>query len=242
MEALYFLDRFGVHVLTSEGVKTIMGKSLQDLGLVEEQLPTQTLDELPEFGQFQDPPQPGPYRFKLPTDLSAVWDLVDASKTGGKGQRVRMIFDRDHPLTIVKAADEKLVGERFDTRISNVERTRGKDKTIEVSDLDYLLKALGEKVRPQTNKQYIETIKKYAGKEFGADVSFSWRCSKDRNIRVADPQDPDGKLTEVENTPGCGKGYYQRDVQKVEGQFPLQIQCACGAVLRAFANLDSIRA
>lgn len=215
-----------------------MGKSLQDLGLVEEQLPTQALDDLPEFGQFQDPPQPGAYRFTLPQDLSTVWDLVDSTK----GQRIRAIFDRDHPLTIAAAPDPTKVGERFDTRLSNVERARGKDKSIEVSDLDYLLKALGEKVRPTTNRAYIATLQKYAGKTFGADISYSYRCSQDRNIRVADPNDANGKLVEVEGQKGCGKSYYQRDVQKVDGAFPLQIECQCGAVLRAFANLDSIRA
>ena len=44
-----------------------MGKSLQDLGLKDEVLPTagQALADLPEFGSFREPPQPGAYRFQL---------------------------------------------------------------------------------------------------------------------------------------------------------------------------------
>ena len=40
-----------------------MGKGLNDLGLNDEQMPEQTYDDLPEFGGFAPPPQPGQYRF-----------------------------------------------------------------------------------------------------------------------------------------------------------------------------------
>ena len=43
-------------------------KSLQDLGLKDEGtvVTGDTLADLPVFGTFTPPPQPGPFRFKLP--------------------------------------------------------------------------------------------------------------------------------------------------------------------------------
>lgn len=220
-----------------------MAKSLQDLGLKEEALPTagQALADLPEFGTFREPPQPGTYRFKLPDDLSAIWDVYDAAKVGG--QRIRAMFDKDHPLLIVQSPGGKENNNPFETRISNEERSRGKDKSIVASDMDYLLRALKVEQKPASNRAYIEAMKLQAKKEFGADIRFSWRCSDQRNIRVKDAQ---GAVQEVEGRKGCGTGYYQEDLpnggKDASGMVPTQIQCQCGALLRAFANLDNIRA
>lgn len=215
-----------------------MGSSLNDLQLKDEKLPVQDLDDLPEFGGFQEPPQPGPYRFKLP-DMTNVWEAFDATIGGNSVQRVRAIFDREHPLTIVQS-NNGINGETFQTRISNAERPRGKDKSVVVSDMDYLLKALGEKTRPTSNKGYIEKMKTFAGKEFGADITYSWVCSPDRDIYAMDAE---GKTQKVEGQKGCGKKYYMKDIPKGEdGKVPTQIQCACGAAVRCFANLDNLRA
>jgi len=221
-----------------------MGKSLQDLGLKEEALPTagQALADLPEFGTFREPPQPGSYRFRLPDDLSSIWDVYDTpAKT--PPQRIRAIFDRDHPLQIVQSPGGRSNGEPFETRISNEERTRGKDKTIYASDMDYLLRALKVQQKPATNRGYIDLMKQQAKKEFGADIRYSWKCSPDRNIRV---KDANGSIQEVQGRPGCGSGYYQEDLpnggKDASGMVPTQIQCTCGAMLRAFANLDNVRA
>ena len=47
----------------------------------------------------------------------------------------------------------------------------------------------------------------------------------------------------VEGKKGCGEAYYQEDVPKsADGQVPYEINCGnCGALLRAFANLDNLR-
>lgn len=218
-----------------------MGKSLSDLGLKDEALPTagQELADLPEFGTFKQPPQPGAYRFKLPGDLSAIYEPIDTPNLKPT-TRVRAIFDRDHPLLIVQSPGNKVNGEPFETRISNVERPRGKDKSVIASDWDYLLRGLGFKAKPANNTEYVKALQAQAGKEFGADLSYSWKCSQDRNIRVRDAQ---GAVQEVEGTKGCNASYYQKDVSKNEnGEIPYEIQCTCGALLRAFANLDNIRA
>lgn len=214
-------------------------KSLEDLGLKDEALPTagQDLGDLPEFGTFEPPPQPGPFRFKLPMDLSAVYDVFDAPNLG---QRVRVVFDREHPLLIVQSLGGKYNGQPFQTRISNAERARGKDKSVVASDWDYLLRALGVKQKPANNRAYIAALQTNGGKEFGADLRYSWRCSTDRDIRV---KDQNGATQVVEGTKGCGEAYYQEDVPKAaDGSVPYEITCQCGALLRAFANMDNIRA
>lgn len=221
-----------------------MGKSLQDLGLKEESLPTggQALADLPEFGTFREPPQPGSYRFKLPTDLSAIWDVFDSTRVTPPGQRIRAIFDREHPLLITQSPQGKENGNPFETRLSNEERARGKDKSVVASDVDYLLRAFKFGEKPKSNRAYIDAVKQQAGKEFGADIRFSWKCDPKRNIRV---KDAEGSLQEVEGKLGCTTAYYQEDLPQggkdASGMVPTQIQCQCGAVLRAFANLDNIR-
>lgn len=213
--------------------------------LKDEALPTALLDDIPEFGGFTEPPQPGPYRFRLPADMKGLWEPIDTPK----GQRVKFTFDRDAPLTITQSAkDAGLVGTTFQTRLSNTERNRGGS---EVSDLDYLLKALSPKgtKRPPSNKAYVEAVIALGSKEFGADISYNWSCNPTRNIRVADA---DGAVKEVEGTPGCGWRYYQGDkapdqakklgyIGRTNGEYPLEITCTCGAIVRAFANLDNLR-
>jgi hypothetical protein len=215
-------------------------KSLEDLGLKADTLPTagQDLADLPEFGSFEPPPQPGPFRFRLPGDLGAIYDVFDAE---GLGQRVRAIFDREHPLLIVQSLGGKYNGQPFHARVANNERNRGKKGSgVVASDWDYLLRALRMKAKPTSNKGYIEALRGYSGQEFGADLRYSWRCSGDRDIRVRDAA---GTVQAVEGTKGCGEAYYQEDVPKnPDGTTPYEITCSCGALLRAFANLDNFRA
>jgi hypothetical protein len=219
------------------------GKGLGELALKDEALPAQTYDDLPEFGGYTPPPQPGPYRFKLPAidKLGKAYEAFDTDK----GQRIKVLFDKDAPLTITQAKDASKVGDTYQTRISNLERKRG---DIETSDFDYLLKALGEKQKPKNLRGYIETLNKHAGQEFGADIAFSWHCDDKRNIYA---RDAEGKLSEVEGTKGCGRRYYQadktkKDEQKIarleDGTYPTNVVCSCGAEVRCFANLDNIRA
>jgi len=220
-----------------------VSKSLQELvaQLNEEPLPTagEDLDDLPVFGGFQPPPPPGAYRFKLPQDLTSIWDTIDVPDKRPP-QRVQAIFDRDHPLLITQSPQGKHNGEPFETRLNNNERGRGKDKAVVASDFDYLLRALGQKTKPRSNREYMHMVMRQAGKEFGADLRYSWRCSKTREIRIRDTQ---GQIQVVDGKTGCGAAFYQEDVPKTPaGEVPYEIVCGgCGALLRAFANLDNIR-
>lgn len=221
-----------------------MGKSLQELAglLKDEPLPTagQDLDDLPTFGGFTPPPPPGAYRFKLPGDMASIWDLIDVPEKQ-PSQRVRANFDRDHPLLIVQSPKGASNGEPFETKLTNNERGRGKGKEVVASDLDYLLRALGDKAKPTSNRGYMQAVQKHGGKEFSADIRYSWRCSKERDIRA---RDGSGQVQVVEGRKGCGEGYYQEDVPKnADGSVPYEINCGgCGALLRAFGNLDNMRA
>jgi hypothetical protein len=220
-----------------------MGKSIQQLAgeLKDEVLPTsgEGLDDLPTFGGFTPPPPPGAYRFQLPADLSSIWDVFDTPEKTPP-QRLKAQFDRDHPLLIIQSPQGKNNNEPFETRLTNNERKRGKGGTTTASDMDYLLKALGETQKPKSNRAYMEVVQRYAGKQFGADLRYSWRCSRDRDIRA---RDDNGQVQVVEGKKGCGEAYYQEDVSKgPDGQVPYEVTCPnCGALLRAFANLDNLR-
>jgi hypothetical protein len=219
-----------------------MGKNLQELDLETEQLPSagEELDELPQFGGWQPLLPPGAYRFKLPTDMSGIWDTFPTPEKRPP-QRVKMILDQEHPLTITQSPGSKLNGEPFTTRLTNNERRRGKRGAGgQHSDFDYLLHAFGDKVKPKTNGDYIKAMQKHAGQEFAADITYSWRCDKNRDVRV---RDANGQLQVVDGKPGCGANYYQNDVRRnPDGTVPSEVTCEdCGATLRAFANLDNIR-
>lgn len=213
-----------------------MGKSLAELDLKDEALPEQDLTDLPQFGGFTPPPPVGTYRFRLPADCSTLYETIDTDK----GQRIKMVFDSEHPLVIVSAQDPNLINTPFETRISSVERKRGKEGPT-VSNLDYLLAAtLGEKSRPKNSRAYIEKLRGAAGKEFQAKLSYSWSCAETRPIYA---RNPDGTTQKVENQMGCGAKYYEQDAPKgPDGKVPYELTCACGAVIRAFANLENIRA
>ena len=213
-----------------------MGKSLAELGLKDEVLPEQDLTDLPQFGGFTPPPPVGAYRFRVPADCSSLYEPIDHAN----GQRIKMIFDAEHQLVIISAQDPGLINTPFETRLSSVERKRGKEGPT-VSDLDYFLAAtLGVKSRPKTSKAYVQQLQTTAGKEFNAKISYSWQCSETRPIYA---RQPDNTTQKVENQMGCGAKYYENDAPKgADGKVPYEITCQCGAVLRAFANLDNIKA
>ncbi len=216
------------------------GKSLSELDLNDEQMPAVNADDLPEFGGWQPPPQPGPFRFQLPPSMEKVWDKTD------KGILVAK-FDKDNPLVIHWSPTGQHVGETFTTRLSIERRARG---AVTASDLDYLLKALLPRgaALPTSAKAFVETLNQYGGQIFAADVSYNWSCGVNRDRYIPDPANP-GETVKEEGVKGCGARYYQAEktkkegagIAKVNGEYPYEIQCRCGAVVRAFAGLDNIR-
>lgn len=214
--------------------------NLNALGLKNEKLEGASFDEIPEnLGQaFVDPVQPGTYRFRLPANMGAIFQAIESTNYG---TRINAIFEDDSELVIVQSPGGAHNGEGYRWRVSNVPRERGKEKVL-TSDMDLLLRALGETKKPATNLAYGQALMKYAGKEFQATQEFSWRCRDDKEIYALDDS---GTPQKVEGKFGCGARYYQKDVQKVDGQYPTRIQCSnpeCGASIRAFGNLGAFKA
>jgi len=165
------------------------------------------------------------------------------------------------PLTVVQSAGGLHDGETYNWQVSNQEFNRAKRGEPEqmASDLDFLLRdAFKIAKKPMNNPGYAQVLMTLSGKEFTADVEWSWYCNDEKNIRVPDGQ---GGYTEVEQK-GCGSKYYQggkNGVQKSPqdpGQpvgpanplvWPERIICGgkdgipCGAAVRAFPNLRNLR-
>lgn len=228
------------------------------------------MEELPdEYTPGPPPPYPGSYRFKLPSNLSALWDTFDTKITEGgpEVQRVSLIFDKEDPLVIEAAppSEKDLVGTPFTVRVNNRERNRAKksDPPLFVSDLTYLLRALGEKTTPKTNQEFITATLKYAGRSFGADVEWSTNCNEEKQIYIEVPKtdaqgnqlvDPATGAAMTELAPGvdpatqqpvkgCGKRYYMNNWPKGgDGRYLPRMRCECGASLRPFGQLRNFRA
>lgn len=226
--------------------------SLEALGLGREKLEGAEFDQIPEnLGQpFADPPQPGPYRFKLPAAgvMKTIWAKVESEKYG---TRINAIFEDESALIIQQSPGQVHDGEEFRWRCSNIPRERTKEKIL-VSDMDLILRALKVTKRPATNADYVKAMLGLAGQAFGATVEYSWYCNPSRDIYV---DDGSGGTAKVEGKEGCGNRYYQqRDVQKVPSDpndpaspriYPVRITCAnpeCGANIRAFAGLTGFKA
>lgn len=221
--------------------------SLNDLKLGAEPIEHDVaeLDQLPaQMGMRTPTLQPGPYVFELPA-LPALREAFDVVKRDGEPDRLAVVFRDEAALVIAQAPDKELVGKPFNNRLSNVSRKRGKGD-IKVSDFDYLLQALGEKAMPKTNKAYGETLLRYAGRRFGADVELSYYCNSKNPIRAEDASGQTVALDGQEGRKlqkGCGSRFYQKDVARDEdtGKFPVKIACDCGAVLYANENLVRFR-
>lgn len=211
------------------------------------------LADLPEVrGQRVAPPPPLRYTFKLPAALGdESWDIFEYSEEGdidsstGKPrvkQAVTVIFDGDAALIIANAPAlaKDWLGLPFSTRINTRPRGRGKDR-IPVSDMEYLLAALGE-TQVAGNKDAVAKVQKHLSQEFDADIEYSSNCRKDKPIYF-----PDGKggtvlmdgTNGMEAKLGCGKRYYHSQLPKdpTTGYAATEFQCSCGAMLLSFANL-----
>lgn len=226
--------------------------ALKDEQLEESQL--ESLDALHETGAFTAMLQPGVYELKLPDNLASItWEPVEAE---GQPQRIKVKFDDQHPLVILSGGpDPSRIGEAINQSISNVPRERKMGgEQVKINDFLYLLKKLGEKSVPKTNKEYLLALSRHAGKVIRTAVSVSWNCNSKRNIYRWVP-DPDpakaaagaGQAVEVPGQLGCGEKYYpdarQNGVPKqADGKYPERIICQkCAALIRGFSNLDLVR-
>lgn len=206
-------------------------------------------DEIPPQAPPPPPtPQPGAYEFCLPDNLSDAWEKLNAVIKEKPVERINYIFDAEHPL-IISWPDGEYLGQRLDVRVSNAERSRGKNRPF-VSDLFYLMRdGLGLAMKAaMRNSEWIALMNTKAGAFFGADLELTARCRKDADIR-------DGEGNVIEGRKGCGARYYQADIPRVSGIYQVRFTCGgvveerdftrggelvqkpCGANLRAFPQL-----
>ena len=235
--------------------------NLNALGIGNEKIDNVDFSDMPEqrSGGMQPLPQPGSYRFRFPGwDLNApIFDKVDTQK----GARLSIQFRDAFALTIVQSPGGAHDGETLDYNFSNQEFNQARKGEPEqfVSDLDFILRdVFGEKKRPADNKGYAQALVKHAGKEFTADLEFTWRCNPNKDIYV---DDGTGGSQKVEGQKGCGAGYYMGtkpgQVDKALSNpedpnspkiYPERITCGgkdgvpCGANVRAFPRLRRFRA
>ena len=247
--------------------------TLQELQLKPEAIePGVTFDQLPEgFGPRIDPLQPGTYRFALPKDCSAIWEKFEATipirtPDGQEGdraaERIRAAFDGDAPLVIIQSAVglPDRTGEAFYGSLSNAERWRDRDHAIKASDLDYLLKALGETVHPGygNNIGYAQAVMRHPEGPFTADMDLTYFCSPKREIYAADGKGGSVKVAGVfGNSARYRAGTGPQDIQKdpQSGLYPTTIEVVVQAqdpqtgqmlnytaLVRGFNNFNRIRA
>jgi len=233
-----------------------MAKStMQELGLkADEKVLVDYNQPVPEeFSPAPPPPYPGDYRFRLPKDVTASWAKREVEIVEGKGkvERVELVFDSADPLVIVNSPGGKTDDEPYQCRISNVERNRARkgDPPIYVSDMTYLLRALGSTAKPAKNAEFVAEMNKYGGREFVAAIEWSARCNKDRQVYV-EVAGEDGSTSlspgiAEDGSPvnGCGQAYYMNQWPRGEdGRYKERVTCACGNILRPFGNPRNFRA
>ena len=162
---------------------------------------------------------------------------------------------KNTPLLIAESPGGLRDGDYYPCEITNAERWRDTKRTQRVSDLDYLLRAVGETQLPifGDNLAYIAALTKHGGETFEADVEIVWPCSDRHAIFV---RDQCGHAIKVPTVYGNGKWYTVRDASKDEqGQYPETIEVrimatdpAAGhpteyaAVVRGRNNLSRFRA
>lgn len=200
--------------------------------------------ELPsQFGSFSRPPQPGTYTFKLPAKevLAKAFDVEDRNDNGSIIRVVKVDFSGPAKLQV-------LGGGTFETRLSTYGVPRGKDK-IKVSDITYLLQALGHDKPVKGHKGQALALVEHGGEYFDADVNWFAGCKEDKDIYV---QTEEGTKKQ-EGKKGCGAQYAPEtyttknnvtvmSIPKDEhGEFADRFECRCGASVRVFASLRNFQ-
>jgi hypothetical protein len=214
------------------------------LGLNPEEFKDVDFDKMPTtIGSIIRPPQPGVYRFKLPT-ARAIFTAIKTMATTDWGQRIQVTFKDEAALTNLS-----LKNEPYNANLNNTPRYIGKaDNKQAVSDLLMLLKALGVTPEANNNAAHIKALLSAEGRSFKAEHTLSTTCNKNRDIYK------DNKVQA--GIKGCGQayrveGYTQRDGTEVwdipkdeNGLVALRFGCAtpeCGAELTSWGRLQGFR-
>lgn len=221
---------------------------LNNLGLSEKAQADVDFDNMPTGigGSIIEPPQPGIYKFRLPT-APVISGCFDKLVHPDQGERLVAVFRDDsalHNLTL---------DNHYNVRMTNVVRylqRRGQDKPLAVSDLAQLLKAVGSIPTGHTNRAYAEALVAAAEREFVAESTLTANCSPSRDTYRPNPVTGRSEPSSIK---GCGQrfrvdGYTPRTGPVVysiprddHGKVLLRFSCPCGAEVRAWGSLQGIR-
>lgn len=217
-------------------------------------------DDVPDEYSTRITHPPGDYVLRMPMTLGALWEMIEAKDQNkqplvqyglelpegapgrDKGIRVRANFSDLDSLVIVRGPTPDLEGQPFETRLDNRARIRNHREVAQgsapilVSDLEYLLRALGATQRPAIgqNRQFMAllagdpklNLPGYAGALFTATFEWSGYCNPEKNAKrwfPADEAHPEpyiGDWIDAQTQApriGCGARTYQNDWPKIAG-------------------------
>lgn len=210
--------------------------------------PTESLPadmELPaQMGSFTTL-MPGVDTFQLPPNLAQAYELYDEKERDKDGkeiengkiiQRIRFIFDNDAPLTVVGGPNN---GETMRARITSSPRKRGKkgSDAPSVADLAYLLRiSLNDKTVVFTTRDWHAAVSKHAGEHIRLKHGLRGSCNP-KGVRYIDNGEG-GSKEDPSGTMGCGKYYRSKDFKQEDGTYSTELDCDCGAVIRAFEDIE----
>jgi hypothetical protein len=212
--------------------------NINDLGLRNEELPLGDIADMPSgFGSNAPVPQPGIYRFRLPSE-EAIMNCFEVTDSES-GQILTAIF-KDEAFLFNETLKQYYSG-RVNSRIRMI--GKGEDKKP-VSDFALLLKAVKSLPEHNTLASMAQALTKAAGRTFIAEHQLTATCNPQRDIYQ------DGKV--LTGKKGCGARYGQEAytpqngkpvgaIPVVDGMVATRFTCECGAELRAWGQLRGFR-
>ena len=105
--------------------------------------------------------------------------------------------------------------------------------------MQYLLRILEPSATPQTNPQFVDTLKRHAGAKFKANVTWGAYCNPNKDGYFETIQGDPNSVELVEGNKGCDENYYQKSIPRGDDDlFVETFKCdKCNAIVRAFPKL-----
>lgn len=209
---------------------------------------------LKERGPRAAPPQPGHgYIWQLPK-ITLEDDNWDEKETEAGRRLVYNFRDGKELLLVTSPINPTEQGTLHGWQASNEERKFSDDQDA-FSKLAFMLKAIGGfDLSDGSNVDYARALVSLSGKRFQSSVTWTARCSPDRDIYRINPETGAGEV--VEGLKGCGQRYgLKAKVNKKTGEetlaFPkddqglwaTRFECVepCEASISPFLDLYNFR-
>lgn len=206
---------------------------------------TEVPTEVPAQGGGFIPNLPfGKYVLRLPTNLAELSEVFMHQPEGAPSPtpRVKYRFDRDNPLTVV-SANQEFHDQPFTETMTNIPRVL-RSGDMRPGALYFLLQVgLGDRRQVTKLSDWWEYVNSHAGNVFGAEIGGRASCDEERvryiTVGIAGSDQTETKEDPM-GTPGCGARYYTREIPRdpKTGQAVERFQCACGASLRVFNQIE----